>query len=254
MKHHEFASLFPMLSTTELQSLADDIKANGQRHSIITLDGEILDGRNRYAACKLANVEPWLEAYQGNDPLAFVVSENLHRRHLDESQRGMVAGRLATLKNGQRPSPIGEAQPLSQESRADAAKALNVGERTLDRARVVQSKGVPELIAAVDSGEVKLGAAENLAKLPPEEQVWIFNQGPDEVKKAAKDLREAAKQKKAARNDPREPKEPKYVPSDAREIWVIARLQLDRIRKTDTQKAEVMGAVIEYCNARMSES
>ncbi len=100
MKAHAYADLFPLLDGPELQSLADDIAANGLREKIWLYEGKILDGRNRWAACKLAKVEPQTREYRGSDPLGLVVSLNLKRRHLNESQRGMIAARLATLKLG----------------------------------------------------------------------------------------------------------------------------------------------------------
>ena len=58
MTSHPFAELFPMMDDGELKELANDIKANGQREDITTLDGMILDGRNRFRACEMAGVEP----------------------------------------------------------------------------------------------------------------------------------------------------------------------------------------------------
>jgi hypothetical protein len=72
----------------------------------------------------------------GDDPLAFVISANLRRRHLSESQRAMVAAKLATLKRGDNQhSPIGET------SQATAAELLNVGKRSVERARKVIDHG-----------------------------------------------------------------------------------------------------------------
>lgn len=91
-----------MLDPKALGELADDIAEHGLRQPIILLDGQILDGRNRYEASVMAGVEPRVETFNGDDPLTYVVSANLKRRHLDESQRAMVAARLATLHDGQR--------------------------------------------------------------------------------------------------------------------------------------------------------
>ena len=57
----------------------------------------ILDGRNRIRACLADGVEPRFVEFAGDDPIAFIISANIERRHLDESMRAMRAARLATL-------------------------------------------------------------------------------------------------------------------------------------------------------------
>lgn len=80
---HKYADAWPMLSEDELTDLAEDIKANGLRNSVVLYDGKILDGRNRYAACQVAGVEPTFTEFEGDDDdaLAFVQSINGARRH-----------------------------------------------------------------------------------------------------------------------------------------------------------------------------
>jgi ParB-like chromosome segregation protein Spo0J len=80
---HPAANLFPLLGETELAELAEDIAANGLKNAVVRdCEGRILDGRNRYAACIKAGVEPRFETYEGDDPVDFVVSLNVKRRHL----------------------------------------------------------------------------------------------------------------------------------------------------------------------------
>lgn len=75
---------------------------------------------------------------------------NLHRRHLDDGQRSMVAAKVANMRQGERTdlSPIGE--KISQEQ---AAAMLNVSKRNVERAAKVQAHGAPELVSAVERGE-----------------------------------------------------------------------------------------------------
>lgn len=248
MKHHEYASLFPMMGEAEIASLAVDIKEHGQHQPIITLHGEILDGRNRYAACEIAKVEPHLEAYQGDDALGFVVSSNLHRRHLNESQRAMIASRLATMKRGARP----DLTPIGAKSLDEAAVALGVGTTSVDRARRVERDGAKELVAAVDRGEVKLGTAEKIIALPKSEQREIVAAGPERVRERAAEIRNGAS---ASPTPPKQSERlPKYQPTDSLEIWQQAKLVLERILPTDKHRVKVLNEVINYCQQRLTNN
>ena len=133
MEFHPLANLFPMLDEQQAEELASDIRANGLRQAITTFDGKILDGRNRYLACVSAGVEPLFEEFAGDDPLGYVVSLNLNRRHLNESQRAMVAAKLATMRQGERTDlqPSANWPKVSQDK---AAKIMSVSPRSIRRA------------------------------------------------------------------------------------------------------------------------
>jgi hypothetical protein len=95
MKIHPAADLFPMMTEDELQELAADIAANGLVHPIILDDQkQLIDGRNRLAACQIAKVEPRFEQLNGRDPLAYIVSANLARRNLTKGQQAMLAAMI----------------------------------------------------------------------------------------------------------------------------------------------------------------
>lgn len=141
------------------------LRTNGLSEPILLYEGTILDGRNRYRACLEAAIDPIFETYSGSNPLAKVISLNLKRRHLDESQRSLVAARIATL-------PRGANQHASIEacSQSDAAQLLNVSRSGVQRAREVLDEGAPELIAAVERGAASVSLAEQIAQLPKDEQ------------------------------------------------------------------------------------
>lgn len=91
MEGHRLANYFPAIEGEEFDELMADIKKNGQLNPIILFEGKILDGKNRFKACTKLGIEPITKEYDGNDPLSFVISNNVMRRHLTESQRAMLA-------------------------------------------------------------------------------------------------------------------------------------------------------------------
>jgi ParB-like chromosome segregation protein Spo0J len=199
MKHHAYANLFPMLSDEKLSELAEDIEKNGQREPILLLDGKVLDGRNRMAACKLKGIEPITKIVTDiEDPVAYVLSLNLHRRHLTPSQASMCAARARELyeqqakerqqarkgnQAGASPENLPELKP--SDARDAAGKAFGVSGKSVDYAKKVIDKGIPELAKAVDEGRMAVSTAASLAEMPVTKQQELIEVGVKAVKKGA---------------------------------------------------------------------
>lgn len=196
---HDYANLFPMLDAAGQDALRADIGAFGVREPIILLDGRILDGRNRYMAARDLSLDFPVADFDGTDAeaLAYVLSTNLHRRHLTESQRAAVAAKLANLTHGgdrksdQAANLPDDRAPVTQ---TQAADMLNVSERSVRTAKTVIEQGAPELVAAVESGAVSVSAAAAVSELPKDEQAATVAEGSKAVKAKAK----AVRQKRAA--------------------------------------------------------
>jgi len=173
---HEYANLFPMLDDDALAELTADVRSNGLLEAIVLYEGKILDGRNRYLACREAGVEPRFTQYDGNDALQYVVSKNLHRRHLKSSQRAAIAldvlpmleakarKRLVTSTGGASPQPV-EKIPQAETGRAreQAAAMLGTNPRYVSDAKKLKDKA-PDLLEEVRKGNLTIGKAKNELK------------------------------------------------------------------------------------------
>ncbi len=210
IKYHEIANIFPLIHGKEFVDLKADIKANGVHEPIVIYNGQILDGRNRFRACQEVGVTPEFTEYQGNDPVGYVVSLNLHRRHMNETQRSAVGASIANLSVGKPNS----ANWRNNNTQAQAAERLNVSERSVNRAKKVQQEGVPELFEAIQGGTVSVSAAADVATLPTGEQQAIVAKGEKEILQAAKEIRaEKYRAKEAKRESKREENRQKIVGS-----------------------------------------
>jgi ParB-like chromosome segregation protein Spo0J len=184
---HPLGELFPPIEGDGFKELVASIKANGLRDPIIVHDGMVLDGRNRQRACQAAGVDcDYQPLPAGQDPLAFVLDKNLNRRHLTNSQRAMVAAKLANLKDGQTKVGAQICAPVSQE---DAAEKLKVSRRSVQSATKVKDDAIPEVIQAVERGDVTVSAAAEIAELPKADQRKVVAKGKTAIKTKAKKLR-----------------------------------------------------------------
>ena len=168
-QHHPAAEIFPMMDEAQLAQLASDIKEQGLLEPISILDDQILDGRNRFRACALAGVKPEFIKVDldGASATEFVLSKNLHRRHLTTAQRAALA--LELLPDLQKEAELRqhylgkshEAEGLPPDvvqvpgtAAAKAAELVGLGHSSVEKTIVIQKKD-PSVIERMRSGEIK---------------------------------------------------------------------------------------------------
>lgn len=211
MEFHPLANLFPLMEGGAFDALVADIKANGIREQLVMFEDMLLDGRNRWRAAEAAGVTitarntRQFDPKRDGDPLAWVISKNLQRRHLSETQRALVGAKLATLEHGTNQWSGKFAAP----TQAEAAGMLNVSERLLRHAVFVRNgrkdgskAAAPELLDLAERDGITVSLAARAAKkLSGEEQRQLVGQIVESGKPAAASaiLRGFTKRKDEAR-------------------------------------------------------
>jgi hypothetical protein len=181
MKAHPIANVWPMLDDDKLDELAEDIRQQGQLQPIWTFDGMILDGRNRFEACRRAEIKPIIMEYKGDEPTAFAVSLNDRRRHMGKSALAAVAAELEPhfaedAKRRQVRKPKVESvvekvpqQTAASKAREEAAKSVGVNDRYVQDAKKVKAEA-PEVFERLKAGKITLqDAKREVAKKPTDE-------------------------------------------------------------------------------------
>lgn len=183
MKFHDIANVWPLMDDDKLHELVADIRNNGLINPIWTFNGMILDGRNRYRACLIANVKPVFKEYTGNEPTAFAVSLNDKRRHMNKGALAAVAAELEPhfaadakkryeqtvgrpKKSVEKVPPISAPQPKARE---EAAKSVGVNDRYVSDAKKVKTEA-PEVFERLKAGKITLqDAKREVAKKPTDD-------------------------------------------------------------------------------------
>lgn len=174
---HEAANIFP-LDEGHLDGLAEDIKEHGLLVPIELFEDKILDGRRRYLACRQAKIEPEFCDVSPADPIAYVKTLNLHRRHLTVSQAAMCAARAIELyqkrakerqklsKGRGQKGPVNCPDLNASDSRDEAGEEFGVSGKTVDRAGGILATKSAKLINAVDEGKVTVYQGHRISKEP----------------------------------------------------------------------------------------
>ena len=197
---HPLCTLFPRLSGAEFTSLCDDIAANGLRSPIVLHDGMILDGGNRYRACLEAGVDPVFTEFDGGNLVSFVLSVNLHRRHMSAGQQAAIVASAQDWATAQQHGGArrgDQAATLPLETVAQRAAQSGAGERTQRMADKV-AKADPELSRQVAHGEVSLPKALAKVENKPARALEPEDEGPSaeeiaEAQRSAEDDAEAVR-------------------------------------------------------------
>jgi len=181
MEFHKYAKLFPQADDQTLQDMANSISRHGLQEEIITYEGRILDGRSRYLSCLTAGVEPVFEEYDGDDALQYVITKNLHRRHLTASQRAFVAYNVYSLLKERDASVTMEM----------VAEQFSIGERTMRDAGMVKESTSESVQAAVRDGEMRVGKVVHAIKQAQNEMgIAITKATTDTDKNTAHEMQE----------------------------------------------------------------
>ena len=184
MNNHPIADVWPVMDDVKLTELAEDIKKNGQLVPVWLYEGKILDGRNRWAACKIAGVTPKTQEYTGDEPTAFAVALNDRRRHMNKGSLAAVAAELepffaadaASRKKATEGRPCKQTEkpeakmpqvlPRQPQAREEAAKSVGVGERYVQDAKKVKTEA-PEVFERLKAGKITLQDAKREVKKKP---------------------------------------------------------------------------------------
>ena len=189
MDYHPAADIFPMLEGKEREDLEKDIIENGLRVPILVYENKILDGRNRFRACADNDIEyDYEEIPKGSldDPAAYVLSLNLHRRHLNPSQLAAVGVKVKEYekkyaKERKRDSGgdvrnktvVGNSPQPKGKARDKAGEVVGVHGRTIDDAEKVK-KASKDLFAQIEKGKVTVDRAKKLVDAADGDRVQLM--------------------------------------------------------------------------------
>ncbi len=236
--NEELKAYIDPLTPDELDALERSILAEGCRDALELWNDLLIDGHNRYAICQKHGL-PFntIQATQFknmDDVHLWMIDQHLGRRSVSDFQRGVLALRKREIIAARRSAAAaavmaakaeapaqpegeapweGETDPVVAAALASVAKvpdeALDTREALARVARLsssqvklietIQQKAAPEVVAAVRSGDISLSTAAVVASLPVDEQQAVAAAGADELKQAAKRVRDAKKKPKAAK-------------------------------------------------------
>jgi hypothetical protein len=214
--NEELKAYIDPLTPDEYRALEQSILAEGCRDALILWGSVLVDGHNRYAICtkhRLPFQTIQSTRFQSmEDVHLWMIDQHLGRRSLSDFQRGVLALRKreifaqrlaqteqeaavsqdsdsdATTERAPTPAPTPEAQETTREALARVARLSSSQVLQIEK---IQKKAAPEVVAAVKAGEISINAAATVASLPLEEQVAAATAGKEELKQAAKRVREA---------------------------------------------------------------
>jgi len=224
--NEELKAYIDPLTPDEHRALERSILAEGCRDALVLWGNVLVDGHNRYGICQKHGL-PFQTVqnthFQSMDDVhLWMIDQHLGRRSVSDFQRGVLALRkreiLAERKalaaaaedsasaSDQTTDAAQEAVPAPPlKSRADIAKAARLSNSQVMQIEKIQKQAAPELVAAVKAGAISLNAAAAVATLPAEEQKAAALGGKDELKQAAKRVRDTQRALAPAATEDSEP-------------------------------------------------
>ena len=167
----EFKKLIPPLTTEEFKQLEDNCLAEGIREKIITWNGFIIDGHNRFEISERWNLDYQTESkHFANEEAVkeWMILNQFGRRNLSNYQRSVLALELEDVFKAKAKENLGrnqystlststESKPI--DARKELSKIADVGNNTIAKVKKIQAKATEEVKAKLSTGEVSINAA-----------------------------------------------------------------------------------------------
>lgn len=167
MKFHPISNMLPMMHPMEYEALKEDIQKNGLQVPITRYEGMILDGRHRFKACEELKVEPQYQDFHQNGIQAvdYVIIHNLHRRHLNQSQKAVISleykDQLVKKSKENTIKPVkgmGKGRDDNKDAYKLTAKMFGVGHGVIRMANFIRNEK-PKLLKEIKDGTLTVSKA-----------------------------------------------------------------------------------------------
>jgi polyhydroxyalkanoate synthesis regulator phasin len=209
--NEELKAYIDPLTADEYEALERSLLAEGCRDALVLWGDTLVDGHNRYGICRKHDI-PFQtvqnERFRSIDDVhLWMIEHHLGRRSVSDFQRGVLAlrkreilaARRALLAESDVPFDTTDAQPAAPrpvkpapaDSRKDIAREARITSSQVGMIEKIRKEAAPEVVAAVKSGTLSISAAAAVASLPEDEQRAAASAGDDELKQAAKRVRES---------------------------------------------------------------
>ncbi|WP_313398080.1 plasmid replication/partition related protein [Stenotrophomonas sp.] len=225
--NQELKAYIDPLTQDEHDALERSLLAEGCRDALVLWGDVLIDGHNRYGICSKHGI-PFNTVQNTrfksmDDVHLWMIEQHLGRRSVSDYQRGVLAlrkrdileARRRTEQEQLRRESEGEAslseagddtdtppwEPAPKLSKADLAREAKLSPSQVTMIEKIHEHATAEVIEAMRVGAISLSAAATVASLPEEEQRAAARGGKDELKQAAKRVRESKRKPKPARED-----------------------------------------------------
>jgi DNA modification methylase len=168
----EFKKLIPALTAEEFKQLEQNCLNEGIREKIITWNGFIIDGHNRFEIATRWNLEYQTESKSfkdENDVKEWMINNQFGRRNLSNYQRSVLALQLeevfsakAKEKETERKTTFHKSEKSNIEpinTIKEISKVANVSHDTIAKVKVIQATATPEVKAQLSTGEISINQA-----------------------------------------------------------------------------------------------
>jgi DNA modification methylase len=166
----ELESLIPPLSNEEFKQLERNILEEGIREPLITWNGILIDGHNRYMIAQEhdINYETLEKEFDNiNRVKEWMINNQFGRRNLSNYQRSVLALQLEDVFREKAKENQGNRNDIKQisaeskpiETRQEIAKVANVSHDTIAKVKKIEAAATPEVKARLNTGTMSINEA-----------------------------------------------------------------------------------------------